>query len=355
MLGAREIRGKTSAAFQLAAYCCDAPWIALQSGIKNWQRSGSAGHRLLLEILTMKVRITLIAAISFCVSLARADEAIFAWTYTTDLLPKGKWEFEQWMTARWEKEHGTYNVFDFREELEYGVTDNFQIALYLNHHYVNANDDVPVGDPLHPKRRLRGVYETGGEDVHADHDPTKPFDSYHFESVSFEAIYRLLSPYKDPIGLALYFEPAVGDQETELEWKILLQKNWLEDRLVWALNVNYELEYEKEEEDEWEREGMFEWFTGLSYRFMRNWSGGLEFWNHHEFGNATIHEHSAYFLGPTIHYGGERWWATLGLMHQLPIGQAFSQDNKEFAAHDGYIFGDEHEKYYVRLRIGFNF
>ena len=130
------------------------PGIALQSGIKNWQRSGSAGHRLLLEILTMKIRMTLIAAILFCVSLARADEAIFAWTYTTDLLPKGKWEFEQWMTARWEKEHGTYNVFDFREELEYGVTDNFQIALYLNHHYVNANDDVPVGDPLHPKRLL---------------------------------------------------------------------------------------------------------------------------------------------------------------------------------------------------------
>jgi len=52
---------------------------------------------------------------------------------------------------------------------------------------------------------------------------------------------------------------------------------------------------------------------------------------------------------------GERWWATLGFLHQLPIGSAFSQDNKEFAAHDGYIFGDEHEKYYVRLRIGFNF
>jgi len=26
----------------------------------------------------------------------------------------------------------------------------------------------------------------------------------------------------------------------------LLQKNWLEDRLVWAVNVNYELEFEKE-------------------------------------------------------------------------------------------------------------
>jgi len=159
----------------------------------------------------MKIRITLIAAISFCLSIVRADEAIFAWTYTTDLLPKGRWEFEQWMTARWEKEHGIYNVFDFREELEYGVTDNLQIVLYLNHHYVNAADDVPAEDPRHPGRRLPRVYETGGEDVHAGHDPSTPFDSYHFESVSFEAIYRVLCPYKNSIGLAFYFEPAVGD------------------------------------------------------------------------------------------------------------------------------------------------
>src|SRR5439155_1059477 len=82
-----------------------------------------------------------------------------------------------------------------------------------------------------------------------------PFDSYHyFESVSLEAIYRLLSPYKDPIGLALYFEPSIGDQERELEWKVILQKNWLEDRLVWALNINYELEFEKADGGGYERD-----------------------------------------------------------------------------------------------------
>ncbi len=112
-----------------------------------------------------------LAAFLFCVSSANAHEAIFAWTYTTDLTPKGHGEFEQWITPRWEKEHGSYSVIDFREEFEYGVTDDFQIALYLNHHYVYANDDVPVANPAHPKRRLPGVFETGGEDVHAGHDP----------------------------------------------------------------------------------------------------------------------------------------------------------------------------------------
>jgi hypothetical protein len=102
-------------------------------------------------------------------------------------------------------------------------------------------------------------------------------------------------------------------------------------------------------------DGVLEWFTGASYRLARSWSVGLEFWNHHEFADTTVHEHSAYFVGPTIHYEGQRWFATLGFLRQLPIGQAFSHENKEFAAHDSYILGDEHEKYYVPLRVGFDF
>src|SRR5206468_10995049 len=144
------------------------------------------------------------AAFLFCVSSAEAHEAIFAWTYTTDLTPKGHGEFEQWITPRWGKEHGSYSVIDFREEFGYGVADNFQIALYLNHHYVYANSDVPAEDPAHPGKRLAGVYETGGENVHAGHNPVTPFDGYHFESVSLEAIYRLLSPDKHPLGLPVY-------------------------------------------------------------------------------------------------------------------------------------------------------
>src|SRR5690242_15102063 len=136
----------------------------------------------MLEGMAMRIALaTVLGALLVGQSVTRADESIFAWTYTTDLAPKGHGEFEQWVTARWEKEHGRYNVFDFREEFEYGVTDNFQVALYLNHHYVDASDDVPAPDPAHPNRRLPGVYETGGEDVHAGHDATTAFDSYHFE------------------------------------------------------------------------------------------------------------------------------------------------------------------------------
>jgi len=194
-----------------------------------------------------------------------------------------------------------YEVVDFRDELEYGVTESFQLALYLNHQYVYANNDVPAEDPAHPGKRLPGCYETGREDVRAGHNPATPFDSYRFDSVSLEAIYRLLNPNKHPVGLALYFEPTIGDQQRNLEWKIIVEKHWFEDRLVWALNINYGLEFERADPD------------------------------------------------------GQRWSATLGFLRQLPIGQAFSHENKEFAVHNNYILGDEHEKYYVRLRVGFDF
>ncbi len=69
LLDPRELRGKTCAAFQLAAYCCEAPWIALQSGIKNWQPSGSRFLPEMLCMARMKL-LSVLAAFLFCVSSA---------------------------------------------------------------------------------------------------------------------------------------------------------------------------------------------------------------------------------------------------------------------------------------------
>jgi hypothetical protein len=285
-----------------------------------------------------------------------AHESIFAFTYTTDLLPKGKSEFEQWVTWRRGKAHGDFDIMDFREEIEYGITDNFQASLYVNHAYHNAYQSFPAGPGG------KGGYITGGEGVSANHDPKTRFRQYHFDSISTELIYRLLSPYKDPLGLAIYMEPEIGPDEVEIEWKILLQKNFIDDRFVIALNANYGLEWEKEDpefgtkgDSTWQRAAHFEWFAAASYRFVPKWSAGLEFWNHHEFADAEEHEHSAFFVGPVLHYGTEGWWASLGFLRQLPIGSAYSQDNKDFAYDNGYIFGEEHEKWYWRLRVGINF
>jgi hypothetical protein len=38
-------------------------WIALQSGVKNWQAPGSGIHRAMLQIVAMKIRFAFTAAI----------------------------------------------------------------------------------------------------------------------------------------------------------------------------------------------------------------------------------------------------------------------------------------------------
>ena len=68
----------------------------------------------------------------------RADERRFTYSYEPELPLKGTLEFEQWVTWRTirtksgEVEQGHYNRWEFRDELEYGVTDNYSVSLYLN-------------------------------------------------------------------------------------------------------------------------------------------------------------------------------------------------------------------------------
>ena len=63
---------------------------------------------------------------------ARADEPLFGYVYTTDLLPAEAWEVEQWLTWRADKAVGTFNAVEAATELQYGWTDGVQMACYIN-------------------------------------------------------------------------------------------------------------------------------------------------------------------------------------------------------------------------------
>ena len=213
---------------------------------------------------------------------ARADEPLFGYVYTTDLLPKGKWEVEQWITGQYKQSQGHYLGLPMRTELEYGVADNFQIAGYLNYTHISANNNAVGGG-------------TNGMHIPENHDSSQPYRNTHFDSVSTEFIYRILSPYKDPFGFAVYVEPAWGPREREIETRLIFQKNFLDDRLVFALNLWWEWEKEFKtgnpnaapgDEDfsaRWEKDSTFEYDLGASWRFARNWAIGLEYRNHNEF------------------------------------------------------------------------
>jgi len=273
---------------------------------------------------------------------ASAGEGPFGWIYTLDLQPQNTAQVQQWLWLQEGQSQGDYHFVTARTEVEYGVTPWYQIGGYLNLSYANAKANG-----------IDGL--TGGPGVRIPENmpTTRRYEKARFEGVSMENVVRLMNPYTDGFGLGLYFEPSVGPDEQELEFKILGQKNFFDDRLVLAANAVFESEWENKAGGETEHASVLDLLLGASYRFAPSWFAGVEFRNHREFmGNFyDAAEHSAYFLGPTIHYAAQKWWATLGWRHQLPIVKAFNDDQRA-VVQDGRIFGGEHARDEIMLRIG---
>lgn len=267
----------------------------------------------------------LVAACAVWASLAAApalaDERFFTYVQDAEVLPKGAWEFEQWVTLRQGYPGGDRNfdqyIWDFREEVEYGLTDKLSGALYLNF----RQNQVVAQQP-----GLEGESE------------------FSFKGVSAELKYQLVNPNTKPVGVALYFEPTYNGNEVELEYKVIFSK-MIADKWVLAANAVFEQEWEKEG-GETEKESVLEFTAGAAYRFTPNWSVGLEARYHSVYEGAGLNERlgSAWFLGPNIHYGTAKWWATFTLLPQI------SGDPS-----DGGINTTEHQVFEARLIVGINF
>jgi hypothetical protein len=225
---------------------------------------------------------------------AQADDQPFMTLYATDIDSQGEREVGQWLGWKTGETAASYNDFLSRTELEYGITDDLQGSLYLNYE--------------------RQIFHS--------HLPPFPSQNENFAGVSGELIYRLLNVDFDPLGLALYVEPTWSNDEREVEAKILLQKNLLNDMLRCVLNANFEDHWDREN-NSWERDGALEFDTGIAYAITAQLSAGVEFDNERAFegllmGGAAREQASAYFFGPTIDFEPLPWKLTLGVQVQLP-------------------------------------
>lgn len=275
-------------------------------------------------------------------SVARASEGLFSYLYTAETTPAENWEYEQKQTYRSGKARGQYEALDLRNEMEYGITDRLQGALYLNSSYNKTKDQY---DPEDTTANL------------PDHN------EFNINGVSVELMYRVLSPFKDPIGFAVYVEPEIsvrdhmtGDDRIErsLETRFIFQKNFLGDQLVTAMNLMFEPEWEKED-GYTQKELWAEWTMGATYRYRANWFVGVEFRNHMEFidMNLSRQEHSAYFMGPSIHYGAETYWWTLTLLPQIAgWPRDLGDDSSGNKITDSQLHLGQHEKFEVRFAFG---
>lgn len=260
---------------------------------------------------------------------AHADENLFAYSYGSETLPAGGTEAYLWATDRRGKGDGDYSAQDYKFELEHGFTNRLQASLYMNFLSVHANGLEPVI-----------------EDVNRN---------FAWNGMQAAVKYSILSPYQDAIGLAVYLEPGFArysgnDGEREdirsLEAKILLQKNFAGDRVIWVGNLTGEQEWERPiGGDEWEKELELEASTGIGMRVARGLHVGAEgrYSSVYVDGNR---DKWAIFAGPTIHYAAKKWWGTLSYQHQLNGNPGTLSNSRNF---------DNYTNREIRLKLGYNF
>lgn len=158
---------------------------------------------------------------------AGAGERRFAYTYDSTTLSAGELEYEQWFTF---KDYDTKNRFEFRHELEYGITDKLQVGAYLSDWRITKYDD--------------GSSET------------------EWRTAGFDVIYNLTHPGESFIGSALYGEVLIGPEKFALEGKLLLEKRL--GRVVIGYNAILEAEWEGADYEE--QVGVIENTFGVSYQ-----------------------------------------------------------------------------------------
>jgi uncharacterized protein DUF6662 len=253
---------------------------------------------------------------------ALADERRFTYTYEPEVLPAGAMEFEQWVTLRTQRTSGgevhqdNFNLWELREELEYGVTDNYSVSLYLNTKAESFRD--------------------------TSQSPAVDTSDFKFDGISLENRYMVLNPANHALGLTLYLEPRFSGDEAEIEEKVILGQrhgDW-----KWAFNLSHATEWT---DNLHTTEGELEASIGVARDMGKNWSLGLEVRDHNELTDYRYWENTALFLGPVVSYRQEKWWATLTVMPQI-FGANFQGDPDG----NGSLELEGHERWNIRLLIG---
>lgn len=230
------------------------------------------------------VALGLSLAAFLCSSTLHAGERRFTFVNEATTTPKGLLELENWVT--WERTSNSpdddSNDLEFRHELEYGLTDRFQVSLYFDWSLL--------------------------DDAEKDHH-------VRFHDVALEGKLNLSNPVTDLVGSALYGEVKVGNDLVELEGKVLLQKNI--GRWMIAYNAILEAEWEGEGLDE--ETGEFAQSIGISYEVTPSFTVGVEAlheiefpeWNYGNRGDNVV------YAGPnaSIRYAG--WFLTVTPLIQV--------------------------------------
>lgn len=207
----------------------------------------------------------------------------FTYVYEATTAAPGGFELENWVTwGTSPREERRFQAVAFRNEIEFGVTEHFQIGIYF-------------------------------ADWSYLEQPSANEHGFSYESSAVELVYNLSNPTTDFLGLALYGEVRGGPDAFELESKLILQKNL--GRFVIGYNGTLEAAWEGDQLRE--RAGEFSQSFGVSYEITPAWLVGAELLHEIDLPEWREAEKSVIYGGPNVSSRHGNWWATVTPLVQL--------------------------------------
>jgi hypothetical protein len=214
----------------------------------------------------------LVAALALLPAAARADRRYYGETYTAQTAPRGSLDLELWSTFHDRPREGGLHVWRHQVELETGITDRWDVALY------------------NVARQVEGK-------------------ALEYEAVKVESRYRLAEPgrwFVDPVVYLEVQKAFVEDRPLSVEEKLILSKDL--GRLNLAVNLAAEQEFAG---GEVEHEGS--WAAGSSWELVPAFRVGAE-----AFGSVKKEDEggkdalrSEAYVGPAISVAWRRTWLVL--------------------------------------------
>jgi len=264
------------------------------------------------------------------ITLSRAQDRIFAYTYQTNVLNKGDFDLEFQNTLATGKV-GDYSPYVFgqhldqRLEFEVGLGKKVQTAFYINSELFNYAD-------------------------------TSSSDLSQELKISFsnEWKWKLSDPVANKIGFALYEELEFGGNNIESETKLIFDKRWQKDLLAFNIIGIYEIEKEIERDEnnitsaKWEHSSPLELNIGYIHFIKPETGVGLEVKLNNDIAEEDGWTNAVLFIGPAAHISIDKFFMNLSVLPQI------ANLHKTDAA-PGNRDLNNYEAVEVRLLVGYSF
>ncbi len=258
-----------------------------------------------------------LAAVLLVPTLAHANPRPLPFTYTTDTLPEGAVEIEQFADVEPLRasdpqditKHLSYLATAFQTEIEIGLRPRLELGIYFTFvpepgdGYANKGEFPGVGSGL--KQRIRYIFADLGE---------------------------------WPIDVGVYGELTEKTNEIEIEGKLLLQRRF--DHLRIAANLSAEYEFTLENT----RALVLNPAAGITYEIDQGFGVGVDSWLRHDYASdATgFNARTQVYVGPAVMKSfGKLWWSVGAYARATDFGHVAQP-------------GESYGKVFFRSMIGYN-